>query len=225
MEKTSAKPTEQLPTPLPRRPRHFYPGALSALFLLVVFCYGGTLRAPFYFDDYYNIINNTGVHLQGLSPGGLWRAALATVPATDFPSPLFYLSLGLNYWAGGLDPWSYHLVILDIMGVRGFDLLNAAVSLGFPTVMLTAHALSLEDLKKSIEMGARAFLPKEKMVEILPFLEDVIRLGYKAAWLSSFERLGGFFGVRFGKDWHKHKKKFLKEIESGDYKPTILKSM
>ena len=123
-----------------------------------------------------------------------------------------------------LRSWSYHLVILDIMGVRGFDLLNAAVSLGFPTVMLTAHALSLEDLKKSIEMGARAFLPKEKMVEIVPFLEDVIRLGYKAAWLSSFERLGGFFGVRFGKDWHKHKKEFLKEIESGSYKPTILKS-
>ena len=38
--------------------------------------------------------------------------------------------------------WSYDLVILDIMGVRGFDLLNAAVHLGFPTVMLTAHALT-----------------------------------------------------------------------------------
>jgi DNA-binding response OmpR family regulator len=123
-----------------------------------------------------------------------------------------------------LRSWSYDLVILDIMGVRGFDLLNAAVSLGFPTVMLTAHALSLENLKKSIELGARAFLPKEKMVEIVPFLEDVLRLGYKAAWLRSFERLGGVFGVRFGKDWHKNKNEFMKEIDSGHYNPTILKT-
>ena len=121
-----------------------------------------------------------------------------------------------------LRSWSYDLVILDIMGVRGFDLLNAAVSLGFPAVMLTAHALSLENLKKSIELGARAFLPKEKMIEIVSFLEDVLRLEYQAAWLRSFERLGGFFGVRFGKEWHKNKKEFLKEIESGVYKPTII---
>ena len=118
-----------------------------------------------------------------------------------------------------LRSWSYDLVILDIMGVRGFDLLNAAASLGFPAVMLTAHALSLENLKKSIELGARAFLPKEKMIEIVPFLEDVLRLGYQAAWLRSLESLGGFFGMRFGSDWHKNKK----EIESGNYKPTILK--
>ena len=122
-----------------------------------------------------------------------------------------------------LRSWSYDLVILDIMGVRGFDLLNAAVSLGFPTVMLTAHALSLENLKKSIELGARAFLPKEKMIEIVPFLEDVLRLEYQATWLRSLESLGGFFGMRFGSDWHKNKKEFLKEIESGNYKPTILK--
>ena len=45
-----------------------------------------------------------------------------------------------------LRSWTYDAVILDIMGVRGFDLLNAAVHLGFPTVMLTAHALSAEAL-------------------------------------------------------------------------------
>ena len=40
--------------------------------------------------------------------------------------------------------YTYDLVILDIMGVRGFELLRIA-SLGeFPTVMLTAHAVSPE---------------------------------------------------------------------------------
>ncbi|MGE5839828.1 MAG: response regulator, partial [Deltaproteobacteria bacterium] len=35
----------------------------------------------------------------------------------------------------------YDIVVLDIMGVRGFDLLRTSVTRGFPTVMLTAHAL------------------------------------------------------------------------------------
>lgn len=118
-----------------------------------------------------------------------------------------------------LRSWSYDLVILDIMGVRGFDLLNAAVNLGFPTVMLTAHALSVEALKKSIEMGARAYIPKEKMVEIVPFLEDVIALGHGSSWRRLFERLGGFFDASFGPHWQKDEKAFWKEVESGKYKP------
>ncbi len=39
-----------------------------------------------------------------------------------------------------LASWTYDLVILDIMGVRGFDLLKNAVIRNFPVVMLTAHA-------------------------------------------------------------------------------------
>jgi CheY-like chemotaxis protein len=70
--------------------------------------------------------------------------------------------------------WTYDLVILDIMGVRGFDLLKLAVSRPYPipVVMLTAHALSPESLKESIEMGARAYLPKERLGAVVPFLED-----------------------------------------------------
>lgn len=121
--------------------------------------------------------------------------------------------------------WTYDLVILDIMGVRGFDLLNAAVSLGFPTVMLTAHALSVEALRKSIEMGARAYIPKEKMAEIVPFLEDVLSLSYRPAWKRVFEKLGGFFSAAFGKDWEKSEKAFYEEVRSGKYeqKPVVLK--
>lgn len=118
-----------------------------------------------------------------------------------------------------LRSWTYDLVILDIMGVRGFDLLNAAVSLGFPTVMLTAHALSMDALKQSIEMGARAYLPKEKMVDIVPFLEDVLNLKYQSAWKRLFERLGGFFNAKFGPQWQRDEKNFLDEVVSGKYEP------
>lgn len=121
--------------------------------------------------------------------------------------------------------WSYDLVILDIMGVRGFDLLNASVSLGFPTVMLTAHALSVESLKKSIEMGARAYVPKEKLAEIAHFLEDVLTLSPKPGWESLFKRLGGFFDRAFGSEWQKDEKTFWEQVKSGQYeaKPIILK--
>ena len=41
-----------------------------------------------------------------------------------------------------LASYTYDIVILDIMGVNGFDLLQNAVDRGFPAVMLTAHALT-----------------------------------------------------------------------------------
>ena len=120
---------------------------------------------------------------------------------------------------------NYDLAILDIMGVRGFDLLNVAVHLGFPAVMLTAHALSVESLQKSIEMGARAFIPKEKMMDIESFLEDVLTLEHQSALMRSFERLGGFFSNRFGSKWQEDKKRFWHKVTSGQYvpEPVILK--
>ena len=71
---------------------------------------------------------------------------------------------------------TYDLVILDIMGVRGFELLDLAVSRNFKVAMLTAHSLNPASLKRSIEMGARVYLPKEKLGEIVPFLEDMLYL-------------------------------------------------
>jgi DNA-binding response OmpR family regulator len=54
-----------------------------------------------------------------------------------------------------LESTDYDLVILDIMGVRGFDLLELAVKKNMKVVMLTAHALTPEALKRSHDMGAR----------------------------------------------------------------------
>ncbi|UCF82948.1 MAG: response regulator [Desulfobacteraceae bacterium] len=121
--------------------------------------------------------------------------------AGDYDTALQYL---LSY--------TYDVVILDIMGVNGFELLKNAVSRGFPTVMLTAHALSPESLKKSIKLGAISFLPKEKITELASFLEDVVTDGGKPVWQKLFDRLGDYFNKRFGPDW-KEKDKFFKEFE------------
>jgi DNA-binding NtrC family response regulator len=124
-----------------------------------------------------------------------------------------------------LRSWTYDLVILDIMGVRGFDLLNASVHRGFPTLMLTAHALTVDAMKTSIEMGARAFLPKEKLAEIAPFLEDVFSLSYRSGWKRLFEKLGDFFHATFGPEWQKREKDFTAMVEAGKpvQEPVILK--
>jgi CheY-like chemotaxis protein len=112
-----------------------------------------------------------------------------------------------------LASYTFDIVILDIMGVDGFELLKHAVSRKFPTVMLTAHALTPVALKKSIKLGAVSFLPKEKMPEIESYLEDVVLGGGKSAWEKLFDKMGSFFHKRFGPDW-KERDAFFKEFEN-----------
>jgi CheY-like chemotaxis protein len=95
------------------------------------------------------------------------------------------------------------LAILDIMGVNGFELLKLCVSKKIDAVMLTAHAFSVESLKKSLDLGARAYLPKEKMADIVSFLEDVVTMEHKENWQRLFNRLGGLLNATFGADWSK----------------------
>ena len=121
--------------------------------------------------------------------------------AQDYDTALQYI---LSY--------TYDVVVLDIMGVNGFELLKTAVSREFPTVMLTAHAVTPEALKKSMKLGAVSFLPKEKMSELRDFLEDVVTDGGKSIWIKFFDRLENYFNKRFGPDW-KEKDKFFKEFE------------
>ncbi len=109
--------------------------------------------------------------------------------------------------------YTYDLVILDIMGVRGFDLLQIATNAGFPVVMLTAHAFTPEALKKSIDLGARAYLPKEKLGSLVPFLEDVLRLNYTSAWRKALDQVGTLFNKKFGSDWRKTQDEFWNEFE------------
>ena len=98
---------------------------------------------------------------------------------------------------------TYDVVILDIMGVRGFDLLELAVKRNFRVAMLTAHALSPEALKKSIELKARAYLPKEKLGEVVPFLEDMLQYDYESGWKRLMDKLYDFFTDKFESDWEK----------------------
>ncbi len=111
--------------------------------------------------------------------------------------------------------WSYDLAILDIMGVKGLDLLRIAVERPYPvpTVMLTGKALSPEVLKESISRGARAYLPKKHLGAVVPFLEDVLSNEYGPVWRRVLKDIEGFFNEGWGPYWRRPDEKFWKEFE------------
>ncbi|HUU81230.1 MAG TPA: response regulator, partial [Acidobacteriota bacterium] len=104
----------------------------------------------------------------------------------------------------------YHLAVLDIMGVRGYDLLEIATKKDIPALMLTAHAISEDNLKKSFEKGAAFYVPKDEMSKLDVFLADILeaRDKKKNVWVKWYERLSGFCDRRFGPDWKKKDPEF-----------------
>ncbi|MBU3917699.1 response regulator [bacterium] len=110
----------------------------------------------------------------------------------------------------------YDLVILDIMGVNGLVLLEEAVERGFPTIMLTAHAINPETLMESIHKGAISYLPKETLSELDEHLADLLNAFEKGEppWKLLFKKLDSFFNERFGPDWKEKHKDFWSDFDT-----------
>ena len=110
---------------------------------------------------------------------------------------------------------TYDAAILDIMGVDGYDLLELTTKKNIPTIMLTAHALSADNLVKSLKGGARSYLPKDEMVDIGDYLVEVIKAGEKSAGISRkwLDRLMPVFDKKFGPDWKAQHKEFWAEYD------------
>ena len=105
----------------------------------------------------------------------------------------------------------YDVAVLDIMGVKGFELLKTAKEKNVPALMLTAHSLNEESLEKSVEDGAAYFVPKEEIDKIDVFVVDVIEAieNKKNPWVRWFERLGGYFDKKFGgPNWREEEKEY-----------------
>jgi protein O-mannosyl-transferase len=110
-------------------------------------------------DDYDNVVNNEGVH--GLGPAQLKWMWTGTVLGHWIP--LTWMSFGLNYALGGLDPRGYHLVnlLLHAASATVFfyivrRLLRAAgaaagepaqsVGAGFAALLFALHPLRVESV-------------------------------------------------------------------------------
>jgi CheY-like chemotaxis protein len=113
-----------------------------------------------------------------------------------------------------LESNDYDIAILDIMGVRGFELLEVAKGRKIPALMLTAHALSEENLNRSVKEGAAYFAPKDEITDIGVFVADVIDAiqKNKSPWIRFMERLGGFYDKRFvGTNWREKELEYTME--------------
>ena len=115
---------------------------------------------------------------------------------------------------------TYDAAIFDIMGVRGLDLLKAAVTRGIPVLMLTAHALDPDTLVSSIRAGARAYVPKDEMADIKTYLLDLLEAREDAnhKHFRWFARLKPFFDRKFGRGWREKDRSFWDDF---DLKSTI----
>lgn len=98
----------------------------------------------------------------------------------------------------------YDVVILDIMGVQGLDLLKMSIEKDLPAIMLTSHAFNMDTFKKSIKTGAVSFIPKTEIENIDLYVKDALTMSKEDARLSFYRRLGSFLDYRFGPGWDKH---------------------
>jgi DNA-binding NtrC family response regulator len=97
----------------------------------------------------------------------------------------------------------FDMAILDIMGVQGYELLKICNDKRVIGVMLTAYAMTPEDIKKSYENGAASFVPKEKMADITTYLSDIYEAKEKgkSLWWRWFDRLADYCEKKFGPEW------------------------
>ena len=113
-----------------------------------------------------------------------------------------------------LETHPFEFAILDIMGVDGYKLLEIAHKRKVITVMLTAHAFSVQDTVRSFKGGAACYLPKEKMSEIVIYLEDILEAQEKGKglWWRWLQRLNDYYDKVFGPDWQNKDKEFWEKF-------------
>jgi len=114
-----------------------------------------------------------------------------------------------------LENGRFDAAILDIMGVRGFDLLAIATAEKIPALMLTAHGLNPDNLVGSIRLGAKSYIPKDRISEIDLYLTEILLATEQGTEKPGgwFTRLSSFFDERFGEGWKNKDKKFWREFD------------
>ena len=104
-----------------------------------------------------------------------------------------------------LEEQFFHLAVLDIMGVKGYELLEICREKGVPAAMLTAYAITPGDIEKSYQNGAASFVPKDQLPNIEVFLHDILEAKEKGKplWGRWYDRLADYCEKKFGPDWQK----------------------
>ncbi len=114
-----------------------------------------------------------------------------------------------------LEAEQFDIAILDIMGVKGYELLDLSNRKGVMAVMLTANALDRESVVRSYKEGAASFLPKEKMADIKLYLCDVLEAKQKNrdTWWRWLGRFYTFWKEELGHDWRDLDEEFYDKLK------------
>lgn len=101
---------------------------------------------------------------------------------------------------------TYDVIILDIMGDRGLDLLDLAVRLNSQVAMFTGHDPDPNKLEIAFNKGARTYIPEENLEEIVPYLESILTNVYVQGRAYLLSKLIDFFESMFEPVWKKKTK-------------------
>lgn len=122
-------------------------GRIAVLVLLAAIAiavYSNTFDAPFHYDDFNKIVDNTDLHWDRLSLENIGRVS-------GYTEPIVYLSFSLNYYANGLNVREYHYVnfclhiltaasifffVKSIFDIQGFN--GGRHKRGFRVALLTS---------------------------------------------------------------------------------------
>ena len=109
----------------------------------------------------------------------------------------------------------FDMAILDIMGVDGFKLLEITNEKRIIPVILTAHALSPENTMRSYNEGAASYIPKDKMADIITYLNDIweAKEKWKGFWWRWLDRFASYYDRKFESDWQKKDKEFWDKLK------------
>lgn len=126
--------------------------------------------------------------------------------------PMCRLSTATSFEAAKdlLEQKYFDIAILDIMGVDGYKLLEITTQRNIISIMLTAHAVSPDNVKRSFQEGATFYIPKEKMSQIEAYLLDIledIEKG-KNPWERWLDKLGSYYERHYGPEWDSEDKDF-----------------
>ena len=113
----------------------------------------------------------------------------------------------------------FDMAILDIMGVGGYYLLGIANEKKVIAMMLTAHALSPENIVRSYKEGAASYVPKDQMAKVPIFLNDILEAKEKGKhfWWRWLERIGSaYWDKKFGAHWKDRDKEFWEKFGDWD---------
>lgn len=115
-----------------------------------------------------------------------------------------------------LETGAFDIAVLDIMGVDGYKLLDIAKNRKVIPVMLTAHALSPEHTISSYKRGAALYVPKDQIVNIAEYLQDVLQAikAGKSTWWRWLDKFESYYNKKFEAKWKNKDNDFWRSFPS-----------